>query len=125
MTTLEAVRTALTQNAALAALVSDRVYFLQAAQGTEHPFVVLTVVSDTPENSLTGSPDTRLITSRVQVDAYARTYIQAQQVADAVLDVLGALLRPDLNAFLVMKQDIYEDETRLYRVSSDYQVARG
>jgi hypothetical protein len=120
---LEAIRARLTQDAAVTALVGARVYPLVAKQIAAVPFIVLTTVSDVPENSMDSAPSTRLRVARLQVDCYSKTHQEAHQVADAVHAVVGALAEADLGARLESQQDLYDDETQLFRVSADYFVA--
>jgi hypothetical protein len=124
MTTLEAIRAELVDDATLTGLVADRIYPQVAEQGTAFPAVVLTIITDTPENSLDGSPLTRLVAARVQVDCYAKTYVSAHAVADAVDAIVAALSAPTLAGWRVAKRDIYEDETQLHRVVLEFVVHR-
>lgn len=124
MTTIEAVRAELAADAAVTALVGERIYPQVAPQGAAPPYVVMTVVSDVPSNTFDGSPATRLVQSRIQVDCYARMYREARAVADAVDGVLGALSRPDLIAQREMTQESYENDAELHRVSMDFLVWR-
>jgi hypothetical protein len=124
MTTLEAVRAELLADLTLQGLVGQRIYPLVMPQGSETPALVLTVISDIPENSFDGTAETRLREARVQIDSYAETYLQAHQLADAVLAIVGNLSRPDLSAVADDSRDLYDDETELHRVSADFAVFR-
>jgi hypothetical protein len=121
-TTIELVRAELIADVILTALVGARIYPQLIPQGVQTPVVVLSLISEIPENSLTGTIE-RLKMSRLQVDCYAKTYIAAWQVADAADNVLASLLRHDLSAVKENSQDLYDDEAQLHRVSSDYLVA--
>lgn len=124
MTTLEAIREKLAADLPLAALVGTRIYPQVIKQGAATPAVVLTVVSEVPQNTFTGAPGSLLLSARVQVDAYAATYREAHAVADAVDAVIGALSSPSLSAYRDNKQDLYDDETQQHRVSLDFSVWR-
>lgn len=124
MTTLEAIRAELAAASAVTDLVGQRIRPQLLQPADIMPAVVITVVSEVPENSFDGTPDTRWVSARVQVDCYAEQYLQAHAVADAVNNVIAALSRPDLSAELESKQDLYEDETKRHRVSMDFMVAR-
>lgn len=117
---VELVRAELLLNAAVVALLADRIYPVIAPQGTLTPYVVLSVVSTVPFNSFDST--TRLSSVRLQVDSYATTYRKSADVAEAVDAVISALSRPDLQAYLDASQDLYEDATALHRVSADYIV---
>lgn len=122
MTTIETIRAELAANGTLTGLVGTRIYPQVLAQEATVPAIVLSVVSEVPQNTLTGTTE-RLRMSRVQVDCYATTYLGAHQVADAADAVLSALMRHDLSAQRENFQDIYDDAAQLHRVSSDYLVA--
>ena len=124
MTTLEAIRAELEANTAVLALVGTRIYPQAMPQGVTLPAVVITVVSEVPENSLTGTASTRLVQARAQVDCYAAKYLDAHQVAAAVDEVLANLMRSDLSAERMDSRDLYDDEAGLHRVSADYSIWR-
>lgn len=126
MTLLETIHGLLVANAGVTALVGSspaRIYLQLADQGAAAPRLVLTLVTDLPENSLDGGADDRLRVATVQVDSYARGYRQAHELADAVNAVLAALVGSDLSATLEIEQDLYDDETSLHRVRQDYRVS--
>lgn len=123
MTHLEAIRTELLNASAVTALVASRIYPHKAPQGATVPFVVITTISSIPFNSMTGTSGTRLRSARVQVDSYAKTYLEVHQLADAVDTVIADLTRDDLSAVQESSADLYDDETELRRVSADYFVA--
>jgi hypothetical protein len=123
-TFVEKVRAELVAAGSVTVLVGTRVYPLAAPQGTGSPYVILTTVSDVPENAFQADEDP-LRNARVQVDCYHPTYIDAHAVATAVAGVLGALSRPDLCALRLNKRDLYDDEQQLHRVSMDFAVWAG
>lgn len=122
MTVLELVRAELVASAAVTALVATRIYPNKAEQGCARPYLVMTVPSDVPLNTVDGAAATRLHNARVQVDAYAVTYLVARQVAAAVVAVVADLARHDLAGYLNAKRDLYDDEAQLHRVSMDFLV---
>ncbi len=125
MTTLgEAVRAKLVADPTVASLVVARVFPNLMPQGGAQPAIVYQVVSEVPENALTGDSTTRLVTARLQVDCYAKTYLEAHAVADAVDAVLSALSSPDLSAWREVSRDLYDNEAQLHRVSTDFTVQR-
>ncbi len=124
MTTGEAIRAVLVADAAVAALVSTRVFPSLIPQGSTMPAIVFAVVSDVPENALTGDSTTRLVNARVQIDCYSKTYLEAHAVSAAVDVVLSALSSPDLSAWREISRDLYDDEAQLHRVSMDFAVIR-
>lgn len=122
MTTLEAIRAELVAAAGVTALVGQRLYPMLLPQGATLPAIVLTAVSDVPLNAVEGLPAERLREVRLQVDAYATTYLVAHQVAEAVNLVVAALNRHDLSAQREGSEDLYDDEAQLFRVSADFTV---
>jgi hypothetical protein len=121
--TVQAIRDELVANAAVIALVSDRIFPQVIPQGTSMPAVVITLISEIPITSFTGLQETNLKQARVQIDSYATTYLQAHEIATAIDLVVGNLSRADLSALRENMQDLYEDETQLHRVSADYIVS--
>lgn len=123
MTVVETVRAKLTADAALTALVGSRIYPQFLPQDPTLPAIVLSVISDVPvQPSFTGSHATTLREARLQVDAYATKYLDAHQVADAVDAAIADVATPDLSIQRDIREDLYENETQLHRVSTDYMV---
>lgn len=131
MTTLEVVRGELVGDAGVTALVpAARIYAGKAKQSTAFPYIVITVVSDVPEHTLTGSIATTLRGARVQIDAYARDtatksgYRLAGEISQAIEDAIGDIATPTLSVILENVRELYDDETESHRVSADYSVYR-
>lgn len=123
MTLGELIYAALTGNAAASALLGTRVYPNRRPQAAQtFPLAVYSIISDVPYNSLTGTAQTRLSRARLQVDVYGKTYLDAQRTAQAVDDVIANLSSPDLSGDRDTTRDMYDDETELHRVSTDYIV---
>lgn len=87
------------------------------------PYIVYTVVSKTPSVSLTGPNGTEKL--RVQIDVYARSYEEVKEIEAAIktafIGTAGFNSASCANV-PISSQDLYEDDTRLYRVSMDYSV---
>lgn len=105
---------ALVQNATAA---DDRVYPQIAPDNVQRPYIVYQRVTENVENVLAGR--TGLINTRLQVDVYATTYAQAQQIATAVADLMASWALPNVS---ILSQDIYESEVKLHRVMTDYSI---
>ena len=69
-------------DAAITALVGDRVYWTEKRQGDPYPCVILTRASDIASHVYEGAIAIREL--RLQVDCDALTDIQAQAVQDAI-----------------------------------------
>jgi hypothetical protein len=116
---------------AVVALVADRIFPDELPQKTPLPAIVYQVITDVPENTFTGSADTRRRQARLQIDCYARTeqgkagrYRIAHQVATAVENVIANLADPDLSASLEDSRDLFDNATGYARVSMDFWVFR-
>lgn len=80
------INTVLSANAALTALVSDRIYPVRLAQGCQYPAVRFEATLDGGFKDLDGQGDTLEVD--LQVDAVASTNTQALAIATAVRDQL-------------------------------------
>lgn len=78
----QAVITTLESDATVTGLVGTRIFPKVAEQNAELPFIVIDLISQTPQH-LMGS-DTTVLPSRVQVTCYASTYASVKTLADAV-----------------------------------------
>lgn len=101
-------------------LAGGEVYALVAPHDAKYPAIVYTPVDQAHIVALDG-PNT-LRRARVQVDAYARTYLEALQLQDQVLQAL--LTETDTVADVRLSLTEFEEEARLYRVSVDYTYFR-
>lgn len=121
-TVVDSLVTKLQADAVVTSLVVQRIYPVLLIEGAALPAIVLFVVDDVPENSLTGRAELVAANARVQVDCYARHYKQAQQVGEAVKAVLGNLQAPELGAWWLASRDLYDNVTQYHRVSMDFGV---
>lgn len=124
MTPGERVYALLSANAGVSAIVSTRIYPLIAPQTAAFPRVVYSSPSGQRAETLTGHSASRV---RMQIDAYATTYLGAQALADAIdaaFDTTaGLLLRP----VRLNRIDLYEDALSqgtigVHHVSSDFSL---
>ncbi len=103
--------------AVLAPLVGGRSYPNLAAQDAAAPYIVYQRVVSVTNNNLLSASD--LQNTRVQIDAYAKTYANVQQIAASVrLAMQGA----GFTNVQLSEQDFYEIDVRLHRVSLDYSI---
>ncbi|MFZ2738090.1 MAG: DUF3168 domain-containing protein [Burkholderiaceae bacterium] len=101
-------------------LAGGEVYALVAPQDARYPAIIYTPVDQAHVMALDGPNAMRR--ARVQVDAYARTYLEALSLQDQVLQAL--LADTDKVADVRMSLTEFEEEARLYRVSVDYTYFR-
>lgn len=121
MTFGEKLRTALLRNAAVVTAVNSRVFPVRLPSDVTLPAIRYSVVSDIPTNSLAGSTG-KLRKARVQIDCYARTYLDAQELADAVAGALATITDFGFTSMQLSRRDQYEDESKLFGVSQDFSM---
>jgi hypothetical protein len=109
----EEIRALILASPAVVEKVVGRVFPAKLPQTVTFPAVRYLVVDDIPSRSFDGPGALRR--GRVQVDAFAKKYLDAQALADALE---GALEGSEWS--LVARRDGYEDETELHRVSLDF-----
>lgn len=89
----QGITTRLTADAALFALVRGRIYALIAPQGVAAPFVVFTKVAEAISGTLCAQDP--MVQSVFQIDSYAKTMLEALQIAaavrDSMIDFRGAM----------------------------------
>lgn len=89
-----------------------RVFKALAPQGTPEPYVIYALSSGMPRNTMCGSAHAAQMSYRV--DSYAKT----QRAALDVIDAIGVLVDAcDGDPIIENRQDIYEQDTRIHRVS--------
>lgn len=110
--------------AGLSALVSTRVYPNLIPQNSTLPVVSYQRISTTRESAM--GDDTGVARARFQLDAFAATYLNVRAVAEQVRAALqrwtnssGTVVQ---DSFILGEQEFYEDETKRYRVSQDFEI---
>jgi len=125
-----AVRRQLLDDPTVAAIVGDRIYPLTIPQGEPLPVITYSVVA-TDEDNQEGDADT-LARARVQLDCWATTYKQANDLARAVRLALptttGAIgsgtNRVEGVSIIPIEtgRQLYEPDTGYYRVMLEFYV---
>jgi hypothetical protein len=119
------LRQLLAGDAAVAALVGDRVYTEVLPQAGEVPAIVFTEVGADEDVALDGP--TGATSARLQIDSWAKTRAEATSLGRAVRAALAghvgaaAGLEVELVAFVTERWD-FDAETGLYRTSQDFDV---
>jgi hypothetical protein len=90
-------------------------YPITVPEKPDIPYAVYMQVSNTPE--VTVENTIPIESSRVQVDVYAKTYAESQDLGGRVRDALMAIGAIPLSA-----GDLYESDVKLYRVTQDFSV---
>ncbi|MFC5524017.1 DUF3168 domain-containing protein [Polaromonas jejuensis] len=96
--------------------VGTRVY-PPAPEQPARPYITFQRISANSENVLSGSSG--LTNTRMQIDVYADTYVQAQTIAGQVDALMAGWVVPNVSQ---PAQDLYEDPVKLHRVSLDYSI---
>lgn len=85
----EALYAHLAADSGVSTLVDTRINFNQADEDDELPYIVMQQIAGVPETHLTG--DTGRARTRVQMEAYARDYTDAQTLLNAIRDAIHTL----------------------------------
>ena len=113
---------------ALATIVGERIYYVNAPQDVETPYIVFFKVSATRGRSLTGT--SHLVTSHFQFSIFSETYYEAKQIAEqiqlALQDKNNEIIGGDSGVRVSIQydgeQDLYEPETGLYHIPVEYLI---
>ena len=89
-----------------------RVFEALAPQGTPEPYVIYALIDGTENNVMTGSVD--LSHMNYRIDSYARSRRDARAIMRSVRALVKAC---DGDPLLESRQDLYEQDTRIHRVS--------
>ena len=118
----------LSGDATLAGLVGDRIYPDIAPQGVTVPFIVRRLIDESRESGM--GADLGIVHARHQFDVYASSHAQRRTVMDALRGALQRWASPTANppvwdALIENRQELFEDETALYRGILDVMIHHG
>ena len=121
----EALRAFILADATVAALIGTRMYALILPQNPTMPALTYTIFG--AGGILSHDGPSGLENPTVQIDAWGTTYSDAFELAEAVRVRLNGYsgLLDTVHAqgiFLVRKRDSYENESELYRRSTDFEL---
>ena len=126
MSPAQAVHELLAATSGVTDVVGTRIYPVIAPQKAQPPFIVVTQVSEDPLETFDAGGEATLRSSRVQVDCYMRENDEAHELAAAAEDALVTAEEANgLRAWKLDSRDLFEDDTRLHRVSMDFGVMFG
>jgi hypothetical protein len=121
-----AMRLILLADATVSGLVGGtRIFPTTMPQGEVNPSVVYHRITEGADYVMAGGDG--LLTTRLQVDAWAQKADQAAELAGAVFDRLSGF-RGDQNgvtvqgAFMVSAREDFDSVAKMYRMSRDYEV---
>lgn len=125
MTLGQLIRLALTSDATVAALASERVYSEVAPSDLRHPFLVYDVLGDEPDVSMSGSAGPRSVT--IEVTAWAPQREHARALGAAAFAVLadysgGAAGLAIDSVISGSERWDYDATTRLHMATRDYEL---
>lgn len=123
----EAIYSILSTDPGVTALASTRAYPVVAPQKSPAPYLVYNKSGRGRQELFCGTDNT--LSTRMQIDCYATTYLESVNLAAAVESALnryrGVLGSPAVNiltAYLTNEFDLSEIEPGLYRQSQDWEI---
>jgi len=121
----EALVAILLKSAGLTALVSTRIHWGRAPQGSLFPYVVMQRIDGVRDYTMQGSSG--YVASRVQIDVYSESYTGSKKVARAVITALSGRRTATIQSiFLDSERDLPAADagevTNLFRVSLDFMI---
>jgi hypothetical protein len=87
-------------------------FLMLAPQEKREPYVIYSLISGTPQLTMRGGAQATLMNYRV--DSYARSHRDALTVMERIFALVDAC---DGDPMVEGRQDIYEQDTRIHRVS--------
>lgn len=120
-----ALRTLLTQDAAVAAIVAARVYPIRLPQSIKDASIVYNRIDEETSYNMAGSSEVERV--RVQVDSISTVVGQAATLANVVCDRLSGFRGTVdgvefLGMFKAGGREDYDAGMEMYRVSRDYNI---
>lgn len=109
----------------LAPVAGGRRHWVRAPQKTPPPYIVLNRIGGRRDYHMQGASG--LVASRVQIDCYATTYLDAKTLARAVAAILSGYRAGAIQgAFLDSERDLPASDSgevnHLFRVSLDFMI---
>lgn len=92
--------------------LTGRVFMVLAPQEAHEPYVIFSLISALPSLTLRGDAKASLMNYRI--DSYARTHRDALEIMERIAAIVDAC---NGDPMLENRQDLYEQDTRLHRVS--------
>jgi hypothetical protein len=93
-----------------------RITPVKRLQNTDLPAITYERVTNDPVQSLSGDTS-NLDQVRMRVNCWSLSYSQSKSIAA----VVRTALKP-LDSYFISDQDLYEDDTQIYRVALDYYI---
>lgn len=93
-------------------VLPKKVFRILAPADVREPYVVVSLVSAVPSNTLNGTADADRLVFRV--DSYARTRRDAMEVMNQIVAIIDAR---EGDPLVNDRTELYEQDTRIHRVS--------
>ena len=121
----KALNSILTSDVTVNALIEGRSYPVTLPQDPEYPLCLYIHISGTTENQLRG--DAGQAHKRYQIESWAKTYSEAKDLSNAVLEALnqysGTVGTVVIGSILIVNSnETYEEVVKVYRVMQDYMI---
>lgn len=88
-----------------------------APQNTEYPYATYQRVANTVNNVLSGPPSVDNV--RIQIDVWARSYADAQALAQSIIAAMQAW---SVQNVLISNYDLYEQDVQVFRVLLEFSI---
>jgi hypothetical protein len=120
-----AVRTILKSDDGVSAIAGDRIYYLVAPEKTPAPYIVISGVAKAADHTHDGPSGLR--EARIQVSAFADSYLDVSDLTQAVKDCLDGFTGQSEGVTIekclyINEVDMYEPNTGLQFKPSDYEI---
>lgn len=120
-----ALRSLLINDSEITEYVGERIYYVQAVQEVQPPYIVITKVSAPRVHSHDGYSN--LANPRIQFSVLTETYHEAKLIARAIQRILqgyrGVSEDVHIQMCLYMNEvDMFEEQSGLYHVAVDYEI---
>lgn len=114
-----AIRSVLQAQPAIAAIVGSNIYPVLLPEDSQLPALTFQIVGSTSYQGLTTHGMQRL---RVQIDCWAKTYLSAVTLRDAISTSLDGYKDSNFSALLLSKVDYYEDAALMFRALLEFYI---
>jgi hypothetical protein len=121
----KAIYTILSTNAGVSALIGTRIYPLKIPSNPTYPLITYQLISQPQVHTMDNK---HYSNSRMQVDAWATTFLSGQGLGDAIDSALNGYKgivtsQENIHSCLqISREDYHEEGTEDYRVSFDYSI---
>jgi hypothetical protein len=118
----------LQQNAAVTALVAQRIYPKRLQQGTAFPAITYFKVADVPEYAMGNAPF--MSSNRLQLSCWSKSYLEAVNLVKAIKTAMRGMTDPNttppiLNVLAEEGPELWEPDTLLHHHPVDLVIEVG